>query len=308
MSPEVTDLARRQSGLLARRQLTALGVGWDCVERHLNAGRWAARSPRVVSTTTGDLTVDQRRWLGVLHAGPRSMLGGLTAGARHGLRRWEREEVTILVDDELSFEEVEGIRFFRSRRAFELLRDPRPGIPSARLEPALLLWAGYDAPLRAGHGVLAAAVQQRLTTASRLLSWTDQLRPLKGAPGFRRMLRDVEGGVHSGAERDVARMCRKYGLPLPVRQVGRTDSAGRRRWTDCEWRLPGGRTLVLEVDGSFHMEASQWTADLRRDRRLVSADRVVVRASAFEVRHEPGEVARDLIALGVRPLGEQSCA
>jgi very-short-patch-repair endonuclease len=66
--------------------------------------------------------------------------------------------------------------------------------------------------------------------------------------------------------------------------------------------------LVLEVDGSFHMEVTQWVAGLRRDRRLTSADRVVVRASAFEVRHEPGEVARDLVALGVRPLQKESCA
>ncbi|GAA1529540.1 hypothetical protein [Nocardioides humi] len=122
------------------------------------------------------------------------------------------------------------------------------------------------------------------------------------------MLRDVEGGVHSGAERDIARLCRNYGIPQPTRQRSRLDSAGRRRWTDCEWPLPGGRALVLEVDGSFHMEVAQWTADLRRARRLTTPDRVVVRASAFEVRHEPGEVARDLIALGVRPLVVRSCA
>lgn len=303
MHPDAETLAARQSGMLARRQLTALGIDWNAVERQLSAGRWALRSARVVSTTTGALTVEQQRWLGVLHAGPRSLLGGLTAGARLGLRGWERADVTILVDDELSFEPVTGIQFFRSRRPFELLADPRPGIPCARLEPALLLWAGYDASLRAAHGVLAASVQQRLTTPARMMEWVNQMRPLRRAPGFRAMLRDVEGGVHSGAERDVKRLCRKFGLPLPVRQTARFDNLGRRRWTDCEWLLPGGQVLVLEIDGAFHMEVSQWTADLRRDRRLTNPGRLVVRASAFEVRHEPEELARDLIALGVRPLG-----
>lgn len=298
----VADLAARQSGMLARRQLTALGIDWNAVDHQITAGRWAVHSPRVVSTTTGQLTIEQQRWLGVLHAGPRSLLGGLTAGARFGLKGWVREEVTVLVDDELAFEPVDGIRFFRSRRPFELLRDARPGIPCARLEPALLLWAGYEGTLRAGHGVLAAAVQQRLTTAARLTDSVAQLRPLRRAPGFRVMLRDIEGGVHSGAERDVARLCRAYGLPKPSRQTARVDSAGRRRWTDCEWPLPGGGVLVLEIDGSFHMDVLQWNADLRRGRRLTRADRVVVRASAFEVRHEPGEVAADLIALGVLPL------
>ena len=68
-----------------------------------------------------------------------------------------------MVDDELSFEPVAGVCFFRSRRPFELLRSPRPGIPTCRLEPAVLLWAAYEAHNRAAHGVLAAAVQQRLT-------------------------------------------------------------------------------------------------------------------------------------------------
>ncbi|KRB77800.1 hypothetical protein ASE01_06295 [Nocardioides sp. Root190] len=308
LSRRTSSLAAQQSGMLARRQLTALGIGWDHVERQVRAGRWALRTPRVVSTTTGELTVAQRRWLGVLHAGPRSLLGGLSAAEHLGLRGWERETVTVLVDDELSFEPVGGIDFFRSRRPFTLLAGARPGIPCAALEPAVLLWAGYDATLRAAHGVLAATVQQRLTTPARLGQTLDHLRPLRRGAGFRAMLADVEGGVHSGAERDVRRMCRRHDLPLPVRQRSRLDSAARRRWTDCEWRLADGRTLVLEVDGAFHMEASQWQDDLRRARRLTSVDRIVVRATAFELRHECAEVAADLVALGVVPLTLRSCA
>jgi hypothetical protein len=299
MDPRITTLARRQAGMLARRQLNTLGTNWDAVEREIRAGRWLARTPRVVSTFTGELTTEQGWWLGVLHAGPRSMLGGLTAGVRHGLAGWERSEVTVLVDDELSFEPVEGIRFFRSRRPYELLRDPRPGIPACRLEHAVLLWAGYDAPLRPAYGVLAATVQQRLTTPARMLDAVASLKPLRRAPGFRRMLADVAGGVHSGAERDVARMCRDHGLPLPDRQTARLDADGRRRWTDCEWMLADGSVLLLEVDGSFHMEVTQWTADLRRSRRLTRGNRTVVRCSAFELRHESDVVARDLIDLGV---------
>lgn len=299
MDARIDQLINDQAGMLARRQLTTLEMDWDRVNRQITAGRWSARTPRVVSVVTGALTIEQRRWLGVLHAGPRSMLGGLTAGARHGLTGWERKDVTVLVDDELSFEPVSGIRFFRSRRPFELLSSPKPGIPSCHLEPGLLLWAGYDAPLRPAYGVLAAAVQQRLTTAARMREWLDLLKPLRRAQGFRRMLADVEGGVHSGAERDVNKMCRDFDLPLPLRQVSRLGSDGKRRWTDAEWRLADGRILVLEVDGAFHMDVTNWTADKRRARRISTADRVVLGATAFEVRHEPAEVARDLIALGV---------
>lgn len=307
-SARLQALVDEQRGMLARRQLTAIGIDWDHVERRIRRGCWGARTPRVVSTFTGDLAVDQRRWLAVLHAGPRSLLAGLSAGARHGLTGWDREEVTVLVDDELSFDPVPGVRFFRSRRPFELLASPRPGIPSVRLEHALLLWAAYDAPLRPGHGALAAAVQQRLTNPELLVAALDQLFPLRRAGSFRRLIGDIAGGAHSGAERDVGRLCRQFGLSPPMRQTARTDSDGRRRWTDCEWPLPDGRTLVLEIDGSFHREVVQWTADLRRARRLTTPDRVVVRASAWEVRHEPAEVARDLGALGVAPASPRRAA
>ncbi|WKN47828.1 hypothetical protein [Nocardioides sp. Arc9.136] len=299
MEPALTTLLDRQHGVVARRQLLALGIDADRVRNQLAAGRWTLATPRVVSTVTGTLTAEQREWSAVLHAGPRSMLGGLTAAARHGLRGWEATEVTVLVDDQLAFEAVDGVRFFRSRRPFDLLRSTRPGIPRCELEPAVLLHAAYVAPVRPAHALVAACVQQRLSTPSRMIEWIDQLRPLRGGRSFSATLSHADAGAHSGAERAVGRLCRRYGMPQPRRQVARVDSAGRRRFTDCEWPLPDGTTLVLEVDGDFHMEVRQYTDDLRRTRRLAGRDRIVVRCTAYELLHEPDDVARDLLALGV---------
>jgi hypothetical protein len=293
---------------VARRQLTLLGLEWERVRDQVAARRWVALTPRVIGTTTGELTWQQRCWLGVLHAGPRSMLGGLTAASSHGLQGWSRPVVTVLVDDELAFEPVEGVRFFRSRRPFALLRSPRLGISRAQLEPAILMWAAYDAPVRAAHGVLAASVQQRLTTADRLLEWVDQLQPLRRARAFKGTLADIAGGAQSGAEIVVRRMCRRFDLVLPHRQCPRYDRAGQRRWTDCEWDLADGGVLVLEVDGSFHLEVLQWGADLKRARSITTRTRIVVRCSAYVLRHETAEVAADLIALGVpRVVPHGSC-
>ena len=293
------DLVTRQSGMVARRQLLALGLDADRVRNQVAGGRWLPRSPRVLSTTTGELTWRQRCWLGVLHAGPQSLIGGLTSAGIWGLERWARPEVTVLVDDELSFEPVPGISFFRSRRPLDDLVTTREDLPLVRLEPAVLLFAAYQAQPRTAHGVLAASVQQRLTTAARLEEWIDLLRPLRRARAFRRSLVDIASGAHSTAELAVRRMCRRHGLVLPARQTPRVDRAGRRRWTDCEWDLPDGGTLVLEVDGSFHLDARQWSADIRRARRLTSRQRIVVRCTSYELHHEDHEVAADLIALGV---------
>ncbi len=85
----------------------------------------------------------------------------------------------------------------------------------------------------------------------------------------------------------------------PGRQRRRRDSHGRVRFTDCEWHLGDGQVLVLEVDGGFHMEFGQYTSDMRRQRRITAPDRMVVRCSSYEIRHEPDEVMSDLISLGV---------
>jgi very-short-patch-repair endonuclease len=81
--------------------------------------------------------------------------------------------------------------------------------------------------------------------------------------------------------------------------VPRLDRAGKRRRTDCEWVLSDGTVLVLEVDGAFHMEVMQWGADIKRARAITTRERIVVRCTSFELRHEMDEVARDLLALGV---------
>ena len=299
MNEALRALVTTQQGLVARRQLNRLGVDWEHVDHQVTTGRWVERTPRVISTVTGTLTHEQCEWLAVLHAGERSMLGGLSAAARQGLTGWERDVVTVYVDDELSFEPVEGVRFFRSRRPFELLRHPRPGIAACRLEPAVLLFAAYQTTPRPAHGVIAATVQQRLTTPERMVEWVDALRPLRWAKPFKRTLGDIAGGAHSGAELDVRRMCRRFEMPQPTGQRSRFDRAGKRRWTDSDWDLRDGRTIVLEVDGAFHLDVLQAMQDHRRARRLTTERRVVVRCTAYELRHEVVEVARDLMALGV---------
>lgn len=56
---------------------------------------------------------------------------------------------------------------------------------------------------------------------------------------------------------------------------------------------------MLEVDGSFHMQAEHWEDDVARQRGLTAPDRLVVRCTARELRDRPESVARDLLNLGV---------
>ena len=291
-------LAEAQAGLLSHRQLRALGVSRGEIRNHLTVGRWAIRSGEVVSTTTGPLSREQALWLGVLHGGPSAMVGALSATAVHGLERWDRDEITILVSNPMSFEPLPGYRFFRTRRPFKLLLAPGE-LPVCRVEPAVLLFAAYEPHLRTALGAVTATVQQRLTTTERLSDWLDVMQPLRRARQVRDLLDDVSGGAHSMAEVDLRKACRAYGVRLPDSQRSHLDRGGRRRYTDAEWRLADGREIVLEVHGGFHDDATQASLDRRRNRKLASATRVVLQCSAWEIRHEPWEVMQDLVALGV---------
>jgi hypothetical protein len=267
------DLATVQAGMLSQSQLTGLGVSRGEVRSHLRVRRWAQRTTHVFSTTTGPLSWDQRLWLAVLHAGPTAMVGGLTAAKVHGLKNWERDDITVVLDDELSFEPLEGVRFFRSRRPLTGMR-ARGDLPLCMIEPAILLFAGYEPVRRTAHGALAAVVQQRLTDPERLRCWMERLRPLRRAKEFRSLLADISGGAQSLAEVDVNHACAEFRVRRPSRQSRRRDSHGRVRFTDCEWHLADGRVLVLEVDGGFHMEFGQYTSDMRRQRRITTPHRM----------------------------------
>lgn len=298
--PEWRRIAREQGGLLTRAQLRACGITPGQVAHRVKTERWQRLAPTVIATFTGPLSREHLQWLAVLHAGDGSILGGATAAEAAGLRNWVRDEVTVLVPyaNEVPGP-IDGVAFVRTRRSTSSMRARDAHPPRARLEPAILLFGAADRSERTAQAILAAAVQQQLTAPTELREWIDRLQPLRRARLLKQTLDDIEGGSQSLAELDIRRMCRTFGIARPARQVKRRDASGRLRYTDCEWRLPDGRTLILEVDGGFHMDVDHWEDDLARQRALAATDRIIVRCTAREARDDPARVARDLKALGV---------
>ena len=54
------------------------------------------------------------------------------------------------------------------------------------------------------------------------------------------------------------------------------------------------------------MDAPSWEADMRRERSIVVGRKFVLRATNFELRHEPAYLVRDLRHLGVPLTSELS--
>ena len=297
-------LALAQAGVVTRGQLNECGIDADRVRNRVRSGRWRLLSPTVLLTTTGPISDEQRRWAASLQASPWAALDGISAAAQQGLKGWHRPSIEVLATKNASVSQrLPGTLVRRTRRDLAPLLCSRPGLPMLRVEPAVLLHAARCRSEREGHGLLAAVVQQRLTTVDRLLTEIAFLSPLRRADSLRRCLDEIAGGAGSRAEMDVTDMCRDFGLVAPTRQVRRRDSSGRVRFTDCEWQLPDGSVVVLEIDGAFHMDAEHWEADIRRSRGLVDPRIRLVRATAREIRDEPWAVVRDLIRLGVPSSG-----
>ncbi len=92
---------------------------------------------------------------------------------------------------------------------------------------------------------------------------------------------DLLGGVRSlGEALDLARECRRRGLPEPSRQVVRRGRNGR-FYLDVVW---DGWGLVVEVDGIHHTWAQHVIDDALRQNHVVLGGDVVLRLPLLGLR------------------------
>jgi len=295
----VQSLVELQSGVVARRQLQRAGWSDRQIAHEVDFERWQRPTPGVFVTNTGALTDLQREWIGVLHAGPGAVLSHLTAARRGGLHWVGRDIIDVLTPKGDLVEPLDGYFFHQTRRPYQPWVKPVGGPPRLPLEHAALLAAERDGNVRRAIGLLAACVQQGLTTTDRLGSTIPTIRKLRHGKTFGLVLGDIAGGAQSFAEINVGKVCAEAGLAPPDRQVVRLDKEGRRRYLDCVWVLPNGRVIVLEIDGSFHAEVRAWWKDMKRERAVVVQGDTVLRCSSMELRLEPNDVIADLRAIGV---------
>jgi hypothetical protein len=293
---ELERLAFERDGVLSRAELSALGVHHKYVARQVDAQRWRTVGPKVVVLHRGPLTVRARRFVAVRNAGPYAALAAWTALEAWGLQRWERTAVHPVVprgaDPPGLPDGVGSIVVHESRRHQPDHVQLHNDLPVHSVVRAAIDCGAWSPTDRAACGLLAAVVQQRLTTGDRLLAGLDTVGQVRRLRLMRAAVADIGGGAQALSEMDFARLCRRYRLPEPARQAVRRDSRGRRRYLDVEWHLPGRRPLAVEVDGVGHMEVERWYDDLLRAAEVQASDGTsVVPLPALACRVEPDRVA-----------------
>jgi len=239
-------------------------------------------------------------WIAVLDPTGLVCLGGLTALETVGFRFFgkELELVHVVLQRGAKTWPHPQIKVHESRRLLRGDIDERSPIPRTRVARSALDAAAWQPFPRYACALLAGVVQQRLCGVRDLEEELRHVGRIRHKQHMRLVIQDIAGGSEALSEIDLVVMCRRFGLPIPDRQARRRDATGRMRYLDAEWRLPG-RSVVLEVDGAHHLRVEHWEADLKRERQVVTSGSIVLRATANEIRLDPGGVARDLRAAGV---------
>ncbi|AEG43174.1 hypothetical protein [Isoptericola variabilis] len=289
-------LAARQAGIATRAQLRSLGIASWHVEEHVRAHRWRKVSRDLVALHTGPLDDAATLWTAVLGAEPPVAIGAWTGLRLHGLQGWERPGTHVVVPRGAKPWRPRGVVVHESRRFAPEDVTVVGDLPVHRVERCAVDAAAWQRSARTAVGLLAAVVQQRLSTPERLWEQLERVGKVRFHRLMRLSLHDIAGGADALSEIDFARLCRARSLPEPRRQERRRDARGRLRFLDAEWTLPGGRRLHVEIDGVGHMEVGRWYDDLMRDAELLPDERTVrLRFPAMAVRAEPERVV-DVLA------------
>ena len=288
------DLAAAQCAVVSRKQLRDLGIDRWQIRNQIRARRWRLVGSRVVVLNRGELTNHQRRWVAVLHAGPAAALARRSALEAAGLHGWPATATHVVVARGTRVAPLSGVVVHESRGQLEADIDWRKSPPRSRVERAAIDEACALREPRTACALLAAVVQQRLTTAARLRTTLVTTPRARNRKLLMAVLADIEGGAQALSEIDFVALCRRAGLPPPAQQVVRTDRFGRRRYLDVVWKLPGGRTVVVEIDGAVHLLAATYWDDMARQNELVLSGDIVLRYPSVAIRITQERVIEEL--------------
>jgi hypothetical protein len=302
----MADLARRQHGIVGRKQLFGLGVTKEEIDGRVRLGalHLIHRGVYAVGHTA---TTMRGRWMAaVLASGDGAVLSHASAAALWGiwgsgtgvthvtLPRKTRSNAIIcrhfgvLPEDEIAL--VAGIPVTSAARAvLDLAAEKGEASAEAALREMEYLRVYGDVSLPA---LLARYPRHRGAAPAR-----EALERVRDDPG---------GRIRSPLEEVFLPFLDGHGIPRPRLNAWLT--VGEHRYqVDCLW--PEAR-LIGELDGfKSHGTKRAFGKDRKRDRRLGAAGYHVVRITEDQLLDEPSEVAADLrVLLATPPMTPPSIA
>lgn len=283
----LADLAQRQHGVVARRQLAALGIGAGAIKARLRLGQLQGIHRGVYSVGHQRLTM-RGVWLAaVLASGEGALLSHRSAAALWGLMRsrWSPVDVTSLHGRSGR----NGILLHRSRVDVDE-HAVEAGIPVTSLPRTLLDLAEVldeDGLRRA----FEEADRLKLLQMPALDQVCARAGRRKGLVALRRLIDAAREPVfvRSPLENRFAEFHRKHlaDLPAPLTNISILDHE-----VDAYW--PGHR-LVVEMDSwAFHAHRAAFERDRARDAEMQAAGYQVIRLTHRQLETEAPRISTQL--------------
>ena len=295
----IAELAGRQHGAVAHRQLLALGFSAAAIQRLVRSGYLHRRYLGVYAVGHTVLTLQGHWMAAVLTCGEDAVLSHRDAAMLHGLRRFSRPAIDVSA--RRSRHQQYGITLHRPRRLHpdDVMVVER--IPVTTVERTLLDVAEVVVP-RVLKYVFDEAVRQRLIdmhAMDALLGRSNGRRGLKRLARLIAKAREHVPYTRSDFERDFLELCRELGLPEPAVNVW---IAGHE--VDFLWEH---LKLVVELDSrTYHEAKAAMEADAIRNADLALAGYRVVPITDRRFYGEREEVRRSLASL--IPISEKPIA
>jgi predicted transcriptional regulator of viral defense system len=286
-SRAIADLAERQHGLVARRQLVELGVSQRAIGRRV-ADRELRRVHRgVYATGHAALSADAWAMAAVLFAGHGAVLSHRSAAALWGMVRSvpARAEVTVPHERRQS----RAVRFHYGRIEADEVTVLR-GIPITGVSRTIFDLASTVSPQR----VAAAMKEAEVLRLTDTLSLQDLLAryPCRAGTGvLRAVMHEPLPRTRSELEIVFLEFLDARGLPRPETNVWLQIGE---RWieADCVWRR---QQVIAELDShSAHGTPHAFEADRARGRRLAAHEWDPIRVTWRAIHEEAAALEADL--------------
>jgi hypothetical protein len=273
----IAALAEAQGGVVARRQLLAVGLSSASIARHVAGGRLHTVARGVYAVGHGLVGADGRRWAAVLALGPGAVVSHGTAADAWDIRPSASGLVQVTVGRGGRARRP-GVRLHRVALAADEATT-LSGLPITTPSRTLLDMAGSGLRGRPLEAALDRAERLRALDFADLGALLDRYPDRRGSRALRTALdRYVPGSIEtlSILEELVLGLCDRHGIPRPLVNAA---VLGRRR--DFHWP---DRRLVVEADSyAWHRSPSALSDDRERDVELTLNGYTVLRFTYEQV-------------------------
>ena len=276
----IRDLAERQHGVVARRQLIALGLGRGLIQDRIDAGRLLPLHQGVFALGHRRIGIRGEWMAATLACGPDAYLSHGSAAQLWGIRGSRRPHEVLRVS---GHRRPHGVWLHQTRSLPNEDVTIEAGIPVTSIERTIMDNAGRLDERQLEHMIVDAERSGRLV-------WRELHRVIEqgnGRKGLRRLRRVVArvdpraADTISPLEVDFLSLCQKAGLLLPQVNVMVEGHLADFYWPRAK--------VIVETDGyAYHKDRAAFERDREVTVALTAAGYTVHRATYRMLQRDPG--------------------